>query len=175
MVDHHRMNTGAQTSATMRVRPGSHSFRVIARNRYGARSSRHRAFRAADTTLECDVQAFRPLRRRGFLVKSESFVKCKGAPEVASVVLRTCIYRAPVGKTGRDYGYQQVGKCKTREFDGLRLLQRNRVPREEHCARGTTGRYVTKAFGSLFDPYRQSDGRRFVTKTATSRVITCRR
>jgi len=58
MVDHRRMNTGPRTRATMRVRPGAHSFRVIAKNRYGARSSRHRPFRAvtapnsssADTT-----------------------------------------------------------------------------------------------------------------------------
>ncbi len=46
MVDHHRINTGPQTSATMRVRPGAHNFRVIAQNRYGARSSRHGPFRA---------------------------------------------------------------------------------------------------------------------------------
>ncbi len=44
MVDHHRMSTGPRTTARMRVRPGSHRFRVIAQNRYGARSSSARRF-----------------------------------------------------------------------------------------------------------------------------------
>jgi len=46
MVDRHHMNTGCLTSATMRIPAGSHSWRVIARNRYGAHSSRVRAFSA---------------------------------------------------------------------------------------------------------------------------------
>jgi len=46
MVDHHQMNTGPQTRATMLVRPGVHRYRVIAANRYGVRSSRARAFAA---------------------------------------------------------------------------------------------------------------------------------
>jgi len=53
MVDRHRLNTRCLTSATLRIRPGSHSWRVIARNRYGARSSRARAF-AATTAPSVD-------------------------------------------------------------------------------------------------------------------------
>jgi len=59
MVDHHRMNTGRRTRAMMRVRPGSHTFRVIAKNRYGARSSRHRPFRAVAATEGPSVDRIR--------------------------------------------------------------------------------------------------------------------
>ncbi len=48
MVDRHRMNTGCATKAVMRVRAGSHRYRVIARNPYGAQSSRVLAFSAID-------------------------------------------------------------------------------------------------------------------------------
>ncbi|PZS24356.1 MAG: hypothetical protein DLM61_22405, partial [Pseudonocardiales bacterium] len=59
MVDHHRMNTGPRTRATMRVRPGSHSFRVIARNRNGAGTSRRRSFRAVTATMTPSVDMIR--------------------------------------------------------------------------------------------------------------------
>ncbi len=49
MVDHHQMNAGPLTRATMRISAGSHSYRVIARNRYGARSSPARAFSATQS------------------------------------------------------------------------------------------------------------------------------
>ncbi len=52
MVDRHRMNTGCATRAAMRVGVGPHSYRVIAENRYGDRSSRPRAF-AASFTRSC--------------------------------------------------------------------------------------------------------------------------
>ncbi len=52
MVDRRRMNTGCATRATMRVGAGPHSYRVIAENRYGTRSSRRRAF-AASFTHSC--------------------------------------------------------------------------------------------------------------------------
>ncbi len=46
MVDRRRMSTGCATRASVRVGAGSHSYRVIAENRYGTRSSRRRAFAA---------------------------------------------------------------------------------------------------------------------------------
>jgi len=46
MVDQRRMSTGCATRATMRVGAGLHSYRVLADNRYGTRSSRARAFAA---------------------------------------------------------------------------------------------------------------------------------
>ncbi len=46
MVDRRRMNTGCATRAAMLVGAGSHSYRVIAQNRYGNRSSRSRVFSA---------------------------------------------------------------------------------------------------------------------------------
>lgn len=46
MVDRRRMNTGCATRARMRVGVGSHSYRVIAENRYGTRSTRPRGFKA---------------------------------------------------------------------------------------------------------------------------------
>lgn len=46
MVDHHRINAGCHTVAVMRVSRGRHRYRVIARNRYGSRSSRTRRFTA---------------------------------------------------------------------------------------------------------------------------------
>ncbi len=49
MVDRRRMSTGCATRTTMRVGAGSHSYRVIAENRYGTRSSRRRAFDASFT------------------------------------------------------------------------------------------------------------------------------
>jgi len=59
MVDHHRMNTGPRTRAAMFVSIGSHSYRVIAQNRYEARSSRHRSFRVVTATKSPSVDAIR--------------------------------------------------------------------------------------------------------------------
>ncbi len=46
MVDKRRMSTGCATRAAIPIGAGSHSYRVIAQNRYGARSSRSRPFSA---------------------------------------------------------------------------------------------------------------------------------
>ncbi len=46
IVDRQRMNTRCATRAVVRISAGSHSYRVLARNRHGARSSTVRAFAA---------------------------------------------------------------------------------------------------------------------------------
>ena len=58
MVDHRRMNTGCATRKAMRVSVGSHSYRVVAQNRYGTRSSRRRAFTAttAASKITCTLK-----------------------------------------------------------------------------------------------------------------------
>ena len=69
IVDHHRMNTGPRTRATMLVRPGSHRYRVIAQNRYGARSSRHRAFSATAANYHPWHPDWRTARDVGFALE----------------------------------------------------------------------------------------------------------
>ncbi len=81
MVDHHRMNTGPRTTAKMRVRAGSHSYRVIARNDYGARSSSDRAFRAAPRGLCRVCHADPPMKRPD---------KTKPRPKTKNPGRRTC-------------------------------------------------------------------------------------
>ncbi len=99
MVDKRRMSTGCATRAAIPIGTGSHSYRVIAQNRYGARSSRSRAFFA--TTAPGQVEKI-PVRGNPTQITFTPSIRAavgragKGRARAAVMLIAGCDYSVTV-------------------------------------------------------------------------------